>query len=617
MYIVNYGHSIAHSRYIFPEFFPTNENIYCISVPGTYNDIKLTKKGSYKQQNTMKFITTICLALLFVGHGFGAEYYVDQVHGSDANSGLSTWTPWKSLDKIRTTVFAPGDVIKLRRGQVWRETLIMKSSGLPGRPVTVRAYGDGPDPVINGAVAPAPAFWTSAGTGIYRVVCDWVPQQVFEDSRRLSAVKWNGAFESTRTLLPPGSWTLDRTNRFLYVKTSSGAGPETHFLEISLLDHGIYNGVGTGNRYNTFENILVEKCNQNGLYTGPGGNAVIKDCTARFNAKNGILAASSDTTVEGCVAYDNRTGITAYTNHVNSNLRVLNSCIFDNHYWVDGDGIRIENLDGALIENCHIFNHDNGGHADNIQLAGGSSNSTVRNCVIENGRGIAITNGAGPVTISRNLFQTGRNGTFAGVTIAKEGLGARAEIVENSFNHFLNGIIIGHAHAEGLVVEDNTFNVAPNTAVLKLSSADSGPVYMNRNSYCSNGDVIIWNDKRYTLATFTLFQSETGQDLNSEWVGTTIEYTTIPVNTVVVPTAAKAAERKAKLNSAAAEDAREGNGSEWRLLNSTWTPEPETPAYENGTGPADGSGLPLEDSAAPEGGEDISGLPDAYSQSYQ
>ncbi|MFB3788344.1 MAG: right-handed parallel beta-helix repeat-containing protein [bacterium] len=567
----------------------------------------------------MRLFYVSCMALLLVGKGYGLEFYVDQVHGSDTYDGLTVWSPWKSLDKIRTTVFAPGDIIKLRRGQVWRETMIMKSSGAPGRPVTVRAYGDGPDPVLNGAVAPAPDQWSSYAPGIYRTACNWVPLQVFEDDQRLLEVKWKGTIESTRPLLTPGSWTQDKTNRLLYVNTSTGAGPETHFLEISKLDNGIYNGVGAGNRYTHYENILVEKCNQNGIYTGKGSAAVIKDCTVRLNAKNGILISSSDTTILGCVAHDNRTGFTAYTNESMSNLQVLNSCVYGNHFWVDGDGIRMENLNGALIENCHIYNHDNGGHADNIQCAGGSVNVTIQNCIIENGRGIAITNQAGPVSISQNLFQTDQNGTFVGVTIAKDGLGGRAEIIENSFNHFLNGIIIGHAHADGLLVEDNTFNVAPNTAVLKLSSADSGPVYLNRNSYCSNGDVIIWDDRRYTLSTFALFQSETGQDPNSELLGTTIEYTEIPINTVVVPTAAKAAERQAKINqqNAVGDRPAEENAG-LRATNYNWMPGPDagSPAYENGAEPDNATGLIPDDPLEPQDSETQSGLPEAYSIYY-
>ncbi len=512
----------------------------------------------------------------FVGNALGIEYYVDNMNGSDAYDGRSASRPWKSLDKIRTTLFTPGDIIHLRRGQVWRETMVMKSSGAPGSPVIVRAYGDGPDPVISGAVAPSPDQWTDAGSGIFRMDCDWIPQQVFEDDRRLAMVAWTTNIETTRQFMPAGSWTLDKNHRLLYVKTTTGAGPETHLLEISKLDTGIYNGTGLGNRYNRFENLHVEKANQNGLYSGKGSNAIIKNCTFRLNAKNGILIASSDTVIEECVAYDNRTGIASFSFDLLFNLQIINSCVFENHFWVDGDGIRLEAMRGAVIENCHIYNHDNGVHADNIQVAGGSADVTIRHCLIEDGRGIAITNQAGPVFIAHNLFQTGRNGTFVGVTVAKDGAGGRVEIAHNSFNHFLNGIIIGHAHTEGMIVENNIFNVAPNTAVLKLSSAASTPVYLDRNVYHSNGDVIIWDDKRYTLSTFGLYQSETGQDSNSIYLGTTIEYTNIPVNTVVVPTEAKADLKAApKDKPATGELSTDSGETRLKTTNFNWHPEPE------------------------------------------
>ncbi|HET8547773.1 MAG TPA: right-handed parallel beta-helix repeat-containing protein [Bryobacteraceae bacterium] len=78
-----------------------------------------------------------------------ATYYVDADAGKDANSGASPATAWKTLDKVNTTAFSPGDRILLRSGSVWREQLAPKSSGREGAPIIIDRYGKGPPPRID------------------------------------------------------------------------------------------------------------------------------------------------------------------------------------------------------------------------------------------------------------------------------------------------------------------------------------------------------------------------------------------------------------------------------------------------------------------------------------
>jgi hypothetical protein len=78
----------------------------------------------------MKF-KLLMLSMLFLGSSglvLGAAYYVDPSKGSDENNGLSETSPWKTLAKINSSKFAPGDVILLRRGAIWREQLNFPSS---------------------------------------------------------------------------------------------------------------------------------------------------------------------------------------------------------------------------------------------------------------------------------------------------------------------------------------------------------------------------------------------------------------------------------------------------------------------------------------------------------
>lgn len=103
--------------------------------------------------------------LLFVG-GSGSysnyNYYVDQVNGDDSNDGRTLTTPWKTMAKVNASSFSAGDSIGLKKGNVWRETLTVPSSGSSGNPITFGAYGSGSLPRITGCDAVS-GSWTSTG----------------------------------------------------------------------------------------------------------------------------------------------------------------------------------------------------------------------------------------------------------------------------------------------------------------------------------------------------------------------------------------------------------------------------------------------------------------------
>ncbi len=78
-------------------------------------------------------------------------YYVDAAGGSGADDGLSPATAWRTLDKVSAMAFNPGDSILLKRGAVWRERLVISSSGTSEQPITFGAYGTGARPRISSA----------------------------------------------------------------------------------------------------------------------------------------------------------------------------------------------------------------------------------------------------------------------------------------------------------------------------------------------------------------------------------------------------------------------------------------------------------------------------------
>jgi hypothetical protein len=85
----------------------------------------------------------------------GGTYYVSNV-GSDLNDGRTPATAWKTISKVNSTSFNPGNSISFKRGDTWREQLTIPSSGVAGNPITFGAYGQGPQPRIAGTVNVAP-----------------------------------------------------------------------------------------------------------------------------------------------------------------------------------------------------------------------------------------------------------------------------------------------------------------------------------------------------------------------------------------------------------------------------------------------------------------------------
>jgi len=51
----------------------------------------------------------------YPGLGTGTHYWIDGTGGSDASAGLQN-SPWRSLDRIETMSFAPGDLIHVLPG---------------------------------------------------------------------------------------------------------------------------------------------------------------------------------------------------------------------------------------------------------------------------------------------------------------------------------------------------------------------------------------------------------------------------------------------------------------------------------------------------------------------
>ncbi len=287
-----------------------------------------------------------------------ATYYVSTA-GFDTNSGTQA-APWKTIAKVNSSTFQPGDFILFKRGEMWREQLVPPSSGSPGNPITFGAYGSGNSPILSGAVIPQASQWTNAYGNVW----------IASDPVKPFQVLFNGVIGTQVTVLPanPLEWGWDATSSLLYIYSEyPGVNPAVAYtnpgVEVGYTMVVVY--ITDGKSYITIDGLTIERENAwAGIMIKNNNNHItIRNCVIRDGAFGGIQAGYygagntiSDLLIENNDVYNNNAyGVTAYKSVAslgNENI-IRNNRIYSNGL----DGL---SLGGAytIIENNVI--HDNG-----------------------------------------------------------------------------------------------------------------------------------------------------------------------------------------------------------------------------------------------------------------
>ena len=113
------------------------------------------------------FLSISCQILFIQKESFGqTTYYISSSQGNDSNNGKSQTTPWKSINKVNSSTFNPGDQILFKRGDQFTESLIVPSGGTLGDYLQISSYGNGNLPIIGSSNSP----WTTNTT--YGIICN-------------------------------------------------------------------------------------------------------------------------------------------------------------------------------------------------------------------------------------------------------------------------------------------------------------------------------------------------------------------------------------------------------------------------------------------------------------
>lgn len=226
-------------------------------------------------------------------------YYLDPDNGDDENRGTRPESAWRTLARVNTSRFAPGDKILLKAGSTFHGKLWPKGTGIPGRPITIDSYGDGPPPAIHGG----------------------------------------GETSATLLLENTNAWHIRNLEL-----TNTGEKPEAFRYGISILiedtgDAGDFelrnlhvHGVNGTEEPGLGEGAAISFSNRSTNVPTRFDGVLIEDCTVGDSGRNGILIDSGSTDRSRWLA--------------NLNVVIRENTIQN----IRGDGIKLTGCDYAMVE---------------------------------------------------------------------------------------------------------------------------------------------------------------------------------------------------------------------------------------------------------------------------
>ncbi len=180
-------------------------------------------------------VLLIGLLLISCDSGSTTNYYVNSISGNDALNGKSEANAWKSISKVNSKTFSPGDTIFFKRGCTWRETLAVPTSGNVSKNLVFSNYGKGPKPRIIGSTQVI--SWKDQGANIWKSSVDILqdPDSGYFKSdiyfvNSNDSVSW-GKHKLNKTLLKADlDWTW--SDKAIYIFSVSN--PNMHYSSVEV-----------------------------------------------------------------------------------------------------------------------------------------------------------------------------------------------------------------------------------------------------------------------------------------------------------------------------------------------------------------------------------------------
>ncbi len=157
------------------------------------------------------------------GDLFAATYYFSSLNGNDSNTGTSSATPWKTMDKLRqiSSTLKAGDIVLFERGSEWNECKISfrNLTGTENSPVTFKAYGTGKNPRFKGSKTMN--SFTREGN-IWKKIDGALPEYIADSRRIIPYVFINDQRFGVSRYPNTGAYTTKTSGTNSYLEDSKG-----------------------------------------------------------------------------------------------------------------------------------------------------------------------------------------------------------------------------------------------------------------------------------------------------------------------------------------------------------------------------------------------------------
>jgi hypothetical protein len=480
----------------------------------------------------------IAIALILVSFPMlAATYYVSSSTGDDTNNGITTATPWKSLNEVSTTNFATSDSILFKRGDTLygefsKPLWLTGYNGTPSNHFYIGAYGTGNKPIImmdcsnlvwtkragydSIYAAPAIGFCYSS-LGYEYVNGEW--SQMTQYSDNISNLDNPDSLAQYLNNLTPSSYGpahRDSPIDTVYCRTHDGLPPKVKILRQNFFKAS----------YLTMENLDF----RNGFHAlnlYPCNNGIFRNLYMRnFIGIMFFLAGhSSENLVEYCRADSGAyTAFYSWYSHRNlyryDTVYIIRDTIMGIYSNIEQAGFGAERDTAAVWEYCAVYGADDSGWDTFFNL-----NDTIRFCKVENSTRGYMLQGVGWVAHDNTYTSMGVSGDLAFKVDIRYAWGEDIYLTSSGQTHVYNNTITAMgsglwaslcAEGSSILFENNTVHgMVSNTNFSRLETINTKSI---NNKFCGDGRWLTgtWpNQTSYN--TLAALLAATGYEDGSVW----------------------------------------------------------------------------------------------------
>jgi hypothetical protein len=457
-------------------------------------------------------------------------YYVANA-GSDAANGLTISTPWQTIAKVNASTFSPGTRINFKKGDTWRETLIIPSSGTSANYITFGAYGIGNAPKILGSSLVT--AWTNRSGNVWKSIANFTNPALIPDYGNIyfketsGSITWGRVEKATtwRNCVTEYDWYWHGDTIYIYSPTN----PNNRYSGVEVSQRQTCVNLDS-KTYLTFDGIEIAYAGEFGIISLPYNSLtnisglIVKNCDIHhFGSKRGFggLALSlwySDMLIQNNTIHDaSRRNISL---NLDANVIQAHDIIIENNTMYDAyhtSGVDINTTDAGTWDNIIIRKN----LIYQNTLAVDTAENPVVNLMFLAVQG-TFTGSVTNVYVYNNIF---KNNNLSAITIEHVN---SVFIYNNTFYGFSTGIsdqgltMINVSGVGTSIIKNNIFydNMPSTTSpYTRCFNIISGPtVTMDYNLYyVPDASQIIgcWHTTYYPLSAWATYKSTSSQDANS------------------------------------------------------------------------------------------------------